>query len=1689
MVKRVLKTVDYERVLDARRTGDDYANELPRRQDFIDKTLSAQIDDLIIKRAPIYFMPNDVQERGVYLNGVNKYTLKIIGIIPDGRKVCINLSGVDVYFDLRVPKWFFVEDKSKLTAEFMLYIQSKLVDKRILYTKMEGITGYPFMDFQKSPVDYIRIYFNNLQDRHVALDYVHGMTTPDDSPMETAADDDVKTVGYSISNGNNFYYHKTAREHRFNTCSWNTLENYSVVNLDLTSVQSIPVANCSLYFDLHLDNYKPVPDSIVTATDYLNRDRTIVAAWDIETYNFGPDDIDLESADLTIFMICLTFHFHYTNEALLKICIMDVPAECDDWVFYDEEEIKKLSGKFPQLSREEIMFKLSQQNIMVICGSQRNILRAFTDVLKRMSPDIMVAFNGGAFDWPRVRTALSAYNLCCDFKNQISCIGTNVWSKDGKQYGDTEEGVRKNGWSGEKVKISPEESASMVRLNMPGIIDTDCMVLFKQLYPRYEVGNKFSLNYFLQKNNLKGKEDMPYKTMFRYYENSLRARDMKNFLENYDTLADNIARYIGAFRADHKCKSNITDDIKCTCYDLNNTFLSNNVIDEFLSFVTLVDKQMGEVAKYCIVDAYRCQQLFNVQTIIIDKRELSNTSYTSLYAGFYRAGGMKVRNLTGAECYATNYMYSTYVSSNIKVKYPGAWVFPPEKGLNTDRPVVGLDFASLYPSIIMAYNLSPEKSIMDTAEGRERAAELTAQGYILHRIEFKSEVNDGSSSDGQLIPTAGWSIRHSNVFKKGDRAIVKSNEYNIDREALAGEDFGIFPRILMDLFNKRRTLKKRFVALSKLVELLERYPIDEIPAENYAPLGYTKETLSLEDVVFDRNKVNSKQKSMKVYMNTFYGEQGNSRSGIYKLLIAGAITSAGRYNIKLVAKYLEDNLYKLWYGDTDSAYLSCNHEIFHSVDAIYKKFIGKICGEVTIRDFVEKIPNDEATKCRLEFNAEHRVILDAYHKSVQDLNKIKDISINDESAKLFEKVCGDLLAAKCADVRALIYKLKELYWIQKIQITRRDVTTLRGRVNSYLALDNGTNFLTMDYEEVLFPVVFTGKKKYFGLAHIAEEILYPKREEIFIRGIDFIKQGQADLSKDIGITLIEHMCSVENEMTVLELVVNKLKEIYSTNWDVNQFTLNAKYRPGKKNVAVNSFVERMDFMFKKHQNINNELAYLYKPPDAGDPFKYVIVKKPQKFNIRGCKIPMKKSDKMEYVSIYKKFKEISADSMNIDLNHYMSGAIVSLLARFISYMEEFNQGIEIDSEKVEMIKDAPVDDFVETDIDKLLEDIKKTPAEDDLPDEETSSDEEEPLETVKKTIDKIEATSMVKKKVLDLDAADLEAMKRAKKYIQGICDKLSNGETKEELRARGARYRKITTVVNNLLYADLHTRYGDEVSTILVDIDFPVMVLDDEELFKNILYKNHKQLNEYYFNNLEKVADLYIRMARKEIYLYIKHRAEDVNYSLEETNNVLRDYLFKRGDFGIQRHRDLYNLKIHYNKSGDNLYSKKMKYFSDNIAEYKKAIDNVIFDLLLLVAKHSYGMNNIIDLIRKDFISKEISKDSSVEFTKYVADINNLTAEDITLCKSVYKNIMRIVFIERCILHLNIFSKAITEFDAAKLYIGNGNKEVLVNSMETIIKRDNDMTKSSELMAKLQIRESETGKLVKLNNLGIDKFA
>ena len=84
------------------------------------------------------------------------------------------------------------------------------------------------------------------------------------------------------------------------------------------------------------------------------------------------------------------------------------------------------------------------------------------------------------------------------------------------------------------------------------------------------------------------------------------------------------------------------------------------------------------------------------------------------------------------------------------------------------------------------------------------------------------------------------------------------------------------------------------------------------------------------------------------------------------------------------------------------------------------------------------------------------------------------------------------------------------------------------QVNSMIG-GQTSNFLSMAFEELLFPSIFTGKKKYFGVIYEPDKI-QPRRTvdvtargQALIKGIDFIKGQYPDLVKETGMGLLNEL--------------------------------------------------------------------------------------------------------------------------------------------------------------------------------------------------------------------------------------------------------------------------------------------------------------------------------------------------------------------------------------------------------------------------------------------------------------------------------------------------------------------------------------------------------------------------------------
>ncbi|MFA5522688.1 MAG: DNA polymerase domain-containing protein, partial [Castellaniella sp.] len=1115
-----------------------------------------------------------------------------------------------------------------------------------------------------------------------------------------------------------------ARDYRFNTADWNRVENYvrddvaeDRAGVDYICLKIDIMAPNGRSEDGYATNIYRINqarqkkyDANPTLKTLLSKDLTMTAMWDIETYQQVQNGEPPKPSDLdyTIFMMCSAYFPHYTSDSYVRVCCQIGDAQ----------------------PRADV-------DITVACPDEREMMLADIEIKSRMRFDILGAFNGGCFDWPIFLEKLRRQRLLGYLFDRLSMIPDHY--VDGEDTmappnARNEERVMRWSFRSEKIKISAELDHEIISAaQIPGWIDTDVLPTFLKLYTRMEVKKLASLNFFLESNKIESKADMPYKRMFRIYERSRKLADC------------------------HECHCG--DD--CDVCEEHVPDLDDEIpLDDRTSCCHCIKrpinlKHMGDVAYYCVIDCVRPQQLFNARVITYDKRELSTMSFVNLYDSFWRADGMKVRNLIGSYCTRYNIAFPAAPTENKrqdeKIHYPGAHVFPPVRGL-VDRPLTGLDFASLYPNLMITYNLSPDVLVYDPAE----VERLRAEGYSIHQIgpvQCEQGEKKGLPSNTPVTVQA-WVVRHNGIVGRNETttvagydrveatpdgsvvtrqirnaAILQTDRADVKdlapsnpeakfsykpvpgRQKLPGERMGIFAYVVKKIFEKRVPVKRRRVQLDELIEQMEK--------DNLKSYEIDGEILSLADIVFLAAKVKSKEGALKVLANTFYGETGNFRSSIYSIHIAAGVTEMGQYNIKSVHAYTLELMNETKYGDTDSLYtVIAWNRLQHSYDW-YESELVRI-----------------AAKSYTEAEARQRIIEPVRRP----------------------KYCVATASSPLPDIIAEVRRRDRLaarlkHWEEIVQITMDVIAVIRNQVNEWLITDNGCNYLTMAYEEVGWPAVLCGKKKYFMTPHIGKINFY--NEKPMVKGIDIIKQGKSQLVKDIGMEVILEVLAPENEKSLFDIATGKIARIHGGDWPLEMFKQMARYQPHKQNKPVLRFVGRMQQMHRRYEALAHNapaeadreeahrLRALYTPPDAGDKFAYLMVEKEQQWMPTGKKIDMKNGDFMEFIHIYEA-SQSSADPMKINLNYYVKKSAVGVLARFIVGADEFQP------------PDA------------------------------------QPHETL--TLEEYEAL-------------DKYCVKAATKYLSELSDKIVNIDKKATFRS-GVEYRRIYRLADALLRADLLARYG-----------------------------------------------------------------------------------------------------------------------------------------------------------------------------------------------------------------------------------------------------------------------------------------
>ena len=214
-----------------------------------------------------------------------------------------------------------------------------------------------------------------------------------------------------------------------------------------------------------------------------------------------------------------------------------------------------------------------------------------------------------------------------------------------------------------------------------------------------------------------------------------------------------------------------------------------------------------------------------------------------------------------------NYLYNKKMvipnkdPNNIKTrKYGGGYVKPPLIGRHDW--VVSLDVTSLYPSLIMAYQVSPEKITNITLP-------VTINGLLEEQYDLSKIYNQ------DLCMAANGCC-----FTKGDK--------------------GILPSLIQFYFDKRKEAKGELKIVKKELEELKKIINPSIDEQKL-----------LEEKTNIAAKLNGKQMAVKILINSLYGALGSDNFRYFDLRMAEGITFSGQLTIQWVANRLNAFINKL----------------------------------------------------------------------------------------------------------------------------------------------------------------------------------------------------------------------------------------------------------------------------------------------------------------------------------------------------------------------------------------------------------------------------------------------------------------------------------------------------------------------------------------------------------------------------------------------------------------------------------------------------------------------------------------------------------------------------------------------------------------------------------------------------------
>lgn len=322
-----------------------------------------------------------------------------------------------------------------------------------------------------------------------------------------------------------------------------------------------------------------------------------------------------------------------------------------------------------------------------------------------------------------------------------------------------------------------------------------------------------------------------------------------------------------------------------------------------------LEKEFTKVGKYCVQDSKLVLDLFDHLQTWLSLSEMSKTTSTPIMQVHLNGQQKKFYNQIFRYCYGENIVVQSDVyKSKDTERYTGAYVIDPVPGLY--EYVVPLDFASLYPSIMIAYNFDYTTLVKDDDNFPEDSLTILEwEDHIL--CEHDPLIIQKKILSDLIDSTPKGPVRKDYISQRAilNKKLASKKDIICEKrffKFLKSEKYGkgVLPTIIQNLLDARKKVRKEMKSVTdeRLLKIL-----------------------------------NQRQLSYKVSANSMYGATGVKEGALPFMPVAMCVTHTGRESIKKASEIIKNLGGSIVYGDTDS-----NYVMFKDITGTHEEICSKI---------------------------------------------------------------------------------------------------------------------------------------------------------------------------------------------------------------------------------------------------------------------------------------------------------------------------------------------------------------------------------------------------------------------------------------------------------------------------------------------------------------------------------------------------------------------------------------------------------------------------------------------------------------------------------------------------------------------------------------------------------------------------